>query len=119
MKTHNIIINTKTKKYPIVIGSNIIRNISKILFSQKINFEKCLIVSDNNIPIKLKSNLINNINVKSKIIYNFTASEKNKNYKNVEKIHNILFVYHLITKFQLLRRYRFDAFWRLTRYHEP
>ena len=91
MKTHNIIINTKTKKYPIVIGSNIIRNISKILFSQKINFEKCLIVSDNHIPIKLKSNLINNINVKSKIIYNFTASEKNKNYKNVEKIHNILF----------------------------
>ena len=91
MKIHNIKINTKTKKYSIVIGSNIIRNISIILFSHKINFEKCLIVLDNKIPIKLKLDLINNLKIKFKAIHNFTASEKNKNFKNVKKIHNILF----------------------------
>ena len=91
MKTHNIIINTKTKKYKIVIGSNLINKISKILFKNKINFEKCLIVLDSNLPLKLKLKLINNLNFKSKIVYNFKSSEKNKNYKNIEKIHNLLF----------------------------
>ena len=78
MKTHSLIINTKTKKYPIFIGSNIIKNIQKIFFSQKIFSEKCLIVVDNNIPNKLKINLFRNINIKSKITYNFAASEKKK-----------------------------------------
>ena len=91
MKTHNLIIKTKSKKYSIIIGSNIIKHISKILLSQKINFKKCLIVSDKNIPIKYKSNLVRNLKVDHKIIYNYNASEANKNYKNVNKIQNILF----------------------------
>tara|TARA_Y100000741_G_scaffold351384_1_gene322392 strand:- start:684 stop:1790 length:1107 start_codon:yes stop_codon:yes gene_type:complete len=91
MKTHNLIINTKSKKYSIMIGSNIINHISKILLSQKLNFKKCLIVSDKNIPTKYKSNLFNNLKVNYKIVYNYNASEVNKNYNNVNKIHNILF----------------------------
>ena len=91
MKTHNIKIITKNKKYSIIIGSNIIRNISKILSSHKINFEKCLVVFDSKIPVRFKLDLINNLNIKYKFIYKFTAGEKNKNYKNVKKIHNILF----------------------------
>ena len=55
MKTHSIQINTKTKKYSIIIGSNIIKNISIILKKQNISFEKCLIVVDKNIPTKFKS----------------------------------------------------------------
>ena len=91
MKIHKIKVNTKTKKYSIIIGSNIIKNISKILGSQKINFEKCLIVIDNNIPNKLSSNLKKNLKVKYKITHNFVANEKNKNFKSIEKIHDILF----------------------------
>ena len=78
MKTYSLIIDTKTKKYPIFIGSNIIKNISKIFLSKKIFFKKCLIISDINIPNKFKYNLFKNINTKSKVIYNFTASEKKK-----------------------------------------
>ncbi len=91
MKVNNIQINTKTKKYSIIIGSDIIKNISKILTKKNISFEKCLIVIDRNIPTKFKSILIKNLKIKKKIIYKFNASEKNKNYENIEKIHNILF----------------------------
>ena len=93
MKTYNIKINTKTKKYSIIIGSNIIQNISKILHKQNFYFNKCLIVIDKNIPKKKQLVLTKKIkkNVKRIILYKFFAKEKNKNYFNVDKIHKILF----------------------------
>ncbi len=94
MQTHNIRINTTAKKYSIIIGSNIINKISKILNTQKLYFKKCLIIVDKNIPNKLKLNLIKNLKIKKKFIYEFNAIEKNKDYKNVNKIHNILFKYN-------------------------
>ena len=98
MIINNILINTKTKKYSIIIGSNIIRNISKILSNHKISFEKCLVVVDKNIPSKFKSILIKKLKIKKKIVYEFNANEKNKNYRNVDKIHNILFKYRFNRK---------------------
>ena len=91
MRTHSIQINTKTKKYSIIIGHNIIKNISNILTKQNITFEKCLIVIDNNIPAKFKSTLIKELKVKKIIVYKFNAREKNKNYQNVNQIHKVLF----------------------------
>ena len=40
MKIHNLNIKTKTKKYSIFIGSNLISNIKKIFASQKLSFSK-------------------------------------------------------------------------------
>ena len=91
MQTYNIQIRTKSKKYSIIIGSNILKNISNILTRRKIYFEKCLVIMDKNIPSQFKSILIKNLKVKKIIFYKFNANEKNKNYKNIEKIHNILF----------------------------
>ena len=91
MRTHSIQINTKTKKYSIIIGHNVIKNISNILTKQNITFEKCLIVIDNNIPAKFKSTLIKELKVKKIIVYKFNAREKNKNYQNVNQIHKVLF----------------------------
>jgi len=91
MKTNKIIINTKMKKYPMIFGINILKQISKILKFHNIYFEKCLIVVDKNIPSKFRLNLIRNLKVKYKFIYLFNANEKNKNYKNINKIHEILF----------------------------
>jgi len=91
MRTHSIQINTKTKKYSIIIGHNIIKNISNILTKQNISFEKCLIVIDNNIPAKFKSTLIKKLKVKKIIFYKFNAREKNKNYQYVNQIHKVLF----------------------------
>ena len=90
MIKYKIPINTKEKKYSVIIGSNIIQDISKILSKENIYFEKCLIVLDKNIPLSIISALVKKLKTK-KIIYKFKAIEKNKNYKNVEKIHNILF----------------------------
>ena len=99
MKTNNIQVKTKTKKYLIFIGSNIIKNISNILTSQKISFEKCLIVIDKNIPKKFQSKLLKTLKLKKLFVHKFNANEKNKNYKNVDYIHKILlknrFNFHL------------------------
>tara|TARA_B100001057_G_C22281654_1_gene731019 strand:+ start:402 stop:593 length:192 start_codon:yes stop_codon:yes gene_type:complete len=52
MKKLKLIVNTKTEKYPILIGSNLLTNLSKILNEHFINFQKCLIIIDKNIPKK-------------------------------------------------------------------
>ena len=91
MKTYELKINTKSKNYSLIIGSNLIKNISKILGKKKIYFSKCLIVIDVNIPNKFKSFLKKEIKVSKKIIYNFYPSEKSKSYKSINKIHEILF----------------------------
>ena len=58
MKAHNLSINTKTKKYSIFIGSNLISNINRIFTSQKLSFSKILIVVDKNVPNEFKKKLI-------------------------------------------------------------
>ena len=91
MKTYKINIKTKTKKYPIFIGTKLISKIDKILSSQKLSFSKILIVIDKNIPSKFKSKLTKNLKTSLKKTYIFNASEQNKNQRNVDLIQNILF----------------------------
>ena len=57
MKQTRLNIVTKTEKYPIIIGSNLTSNISKIFKSHSIGFDKCLIVVDKNVPKKFISNI--------------------------------------------------------------
>ena len=90
MKIINIKIKTKTKEYFVVVGSNIIKNITTVLSDKKITFQKCLIVIDKNIPRKFQSTLIKKLSLKKLLVYKFNANEKNKNDTNVNKIHTIL-----------------------------
>ena len=41
-------VKTNNNKYPIIIGNGAINKISKILKDNSVNFNKCLIVSDDN-----------------------------------------------------------------------
>ena len=91
MKIHRLNINTKTKKYSIFIGPNLISKINKILSSQKLSFSKILIVIDKNIPSKFQLKLINNLKCKIKKTFFFNANEKNKNQKSIGLIQDILF----------------------------
>ena len=63
MKKIKLIINTNTQKYPVIIGSNLISNISNLIKNNSIKFEKCLIVIDKNVPkqftLKVKKSLKN------------------------------------------------------------
>ena len=90
MKTIKLTIKTKTQLYPIIIGNNLISNISKILKNNSVNFKNCLIIIDENIPKKIVSKIKKSLNKKRSFIHFFKASEINKNIISVNKILDIL-----------------------------
>ena len=53
MTNNNIKVKTHNKRYSILIGTDLIDNFSKILKKNSVNFEKCLIIIDKNVPKKL------------------------------------------------------------------
>ena len=76
MKQTRLNIETKTEKYPIIIGSNLTSSLSKIFKSNSIDFDKCLIVVDKNVP--------------KKFISKIKRSLKDKNINSVNKILEVL-----------------------------
>ncbi len=90
MKPIKLKIKTKTKKYSIIIGSNLISNIPGILRKNSIDFKKCLLVVDKNIPKKIISKITKSLNKKNLSVHFFKASEINKNIKSINKILDIL-----------------------------
>ncbi len=94
MKKIKLVVKTKSKTYPIIIGKNIISQISNIIKLNNINFEKALIVIDTKIPKKKVNLLKKNIFSKKLFFHNFKAKEKNKNLKNVNLILDKLFKFN-------------------------
>ena len=92
MKKIKLVVKTSSKNYPIIIWSNIIKNISRIIQRNNIKFNKCLIVADKKVPKKNLSILKNKIPCKTKSIHLFNPSEKNKNQESVNKILNKLLI---------------------------
>ena len=91
MKINKIRIKTNTKNYSIIIGRDLIGKIDKIFKSNNLKFDKCLIITDKNIPFKFKRLLFKKFKKNKLFRFEMTASEKNKNYQAIEKIHTILF----------------------------
>ena len=58
-------INTKTQHYSIIIGSNLVSNVSKILKKNSINFKQCLLVIDKNVSNKFISKIKRSLNKKN------------------------------------------------------
>ena len=90
MKSINIKIKTKNSSYPIVIGNNLIKNLMKIIKKNCLDFNRCLMIVDKKIPKKFLNQIKLALSNKDKSIYFFNSSEINKNFKNVNKIINIL-----------------------------
>ena len=90
MKQTKLNIITKNEKYPIIIGSNLTSNVSKIFKLNSIDFEKCLLIIDKNIPKKFISNIKRSLKNKKLYVLFFNPSEKNKNLNSVNKILEIL-----------------------------
>jgi len=90
MKQIKLNVKTKTQKYPIIIGSNLTSNIANIFKKNSINFKKCLIIIDKNVPKKFISNIKKSLKQKKIYVYLFNANEKNKNIESVNKILQIL-----------------------------
>ena len=89
MKPIKLVVKTQSGSYPIIIGSDIIKDISKYLKKNSINFNQCLLVIDKNISAKMISKITKSLKKKT-FKYLFNASEKNKNQKSVNKILKIL-----------------------------
>jgi len=90
MKVLKLTINTKSEKYPILIGSNLLSNISEILKKHLITFHKCLLIIDKNVPTKKINIIKKNFRNKKIFSHKFNATETNKNQKSIDKILEIL-----------------------------
>ena len=78
MKPIKLKINTKTQNYSIIIGSNLVSNISKIIKENSIDFKKCLFIVDKNISKQSVSKIKKSLNKKKLYVHNFNANEINK-----------------------------------------
>ena len=83
-------VKTNNQKYPIIIGNKIIHKTFQILKNNSINFDKCLLVVDNKVPLKLIRKIIGSLSKKKIVVYYFKANELNKNQKCVDKILSLL-----------------------------
>jgi len=90
MKQIKLRVKTKSKTYSIIIGSNLVSNISKIFKNNSIMFKKCLLIVDINISRKIIYRIKNALGKKNIYIFYFKANEINKKMNNVNKILDIL-----------------------------
>ena len=90
MKPTKLNIKTNTHKYPIIIGSNLIKKISKIIENNSLKFKRCLLIVDSNVPKKNILKIKKSLNKKDLSIYFFKANEINKNMNYINKILDIL-----------------------------
>ena len=90
MSQINLNISTNDKRYPVIIGKNLIKSFFTLLRRNSINFDKCLIVVDKKIKNKILKDLTSSLKKKDTNVFFFEANEKNKNQKSVDKILKIL-----------------------------
>ena len=90
MKTTRLNVKTKSENYPIIIGSDIVKNLGNYLKNNSINPQKCLLVIDKNVPRKMISKIVRSLKKKKLSKFFFNASEKRKNLNNTHKILKIL-----------------------------
>tara|TARA_Y100001970_G_scaffold218734_1_gene268298 strand:+ start:4812 stop:5918 length:1107 start_codon:yes stop_codon:yes gene_type:complete len=90
MKPIKLNVKTKLENYPIIIGSNIIKNLASYLKKNSIKFNQCLLIIDKKVPNKMILKVIRSLNKKKITKFLFNANEKNKNLNNISKILQIL-----------------------------
>ena len=83
-------VKTINHKYPIHIGNNVLNKLQKLLKENSINFSQCLIVVDKNIPKRLINKTLSLLPKKKTTLHYFSANEKNKNQKSIDKILSVL-----------------------------
>ena len=86
MKPIKLNVKTKLSSYPILIGSNLVKNLNLYLSKNSIIFNKCLLIIDKNVPSKIVSKITSSLKRKKVSKFIFTANEKNKNINYVNKI---------------------------------
>ena len=78
MRPIKLIVKTNSEKYPIIIGRNLISNLSHILKKNSISFKKCFLVLDKNIPNRYIKQIVNSLKKYELYKFIYNANEKNK-----------------------------------------
>ncbi len=90
MKPIKLTIKTNSEIYPIIIGSNLIKELHKYLNKNFINFDQCILIIDKKVPNIMISKITKSLEKKKIFKFFFNANEKNKNQKTVNKILQLL-----------------------------
>ena len=90
MKNTKLIVQTKSKSYPIYFGNNILNTTGKLIKKNLPNVKKICIISDNKLPKIFLKKLIKSLKKYDLKIYKLLANEKTKSlsvaYKIIEKL---------------------------------
>ncbi len=86
MKNSKLIVKTKSKIYPIYIGSNILGMTGKLIKNKLPGVKKICIISDNKIPKRLLKKLTSSLKIYRVRIYKLSVSEKTKKLSVANKI---------------------------------
>ena len=86
MKNTKIIINTKSKSYPIYLGNGILNTTGTLIRKNLPNVKKICIISDKNLPLILLKKLSKSLKKYNIKIYRLYVSEKIKNFKVANKL---------------------------------
>ncbi len=90
MKPIKLNVNTQNGKYPIIIGSNIIKDIFPYFKKNSIDFNQCLLIIDKKVPNIMITKITKSLKKKKISRFKFDANEKNKNVIIINKILQIL-----------------------------
>ena len=91
MKISRIIIKTKNKNYPIIIGENILNKTGNLISAQITNCKKIALVIDSKVPKKILVQVKNSIRNFDNLYIKLNTNEKIKNFKTVSELINKLF----------------------------
>ena len=86
MKNTKIIVNTKSKSYPIYFGNGILNTTGALIKKNLPGVEKICIISDKNLPPVLLEKLSKSLKKYNLKIYRLSVSEKIKNFKFANKL---------------------------------
>ena len=90
MKESKIIVKTKNKNYPIIIGENILCKIGNLVNTQVPNCKKIALIIDSKIPKKILVQVKNSIKNFNSLYIKLNTNEKIKNFGTVSKLINKL-----------------------------
>ena len=90
MKKFKIIIKTKSKNYPIIIGENILKKTGNLINMQIPSCKKIALIIDSKVPKKILAQVKNSIKNFDNLYIKLNTSEKIKNFKTVSKLINKL-----------------------------
>ena len=86
MKTTKIIVNTKSKSYPIYFGDGIVNKTGKLMQKNLPDVKKICIIFDKNVPLIFLKKLEKSLKKYNLKVYKLSAKEKTKSFKNAYKL---------------------------------